>query len=215
MTNGSAPTMTAQVAHALQQLDAHGGVTLPGRLADATLHWFRVRRRWQSFAIGVLAVGAGLMVAGGVRRDAGVFWALAIPFGALLAFCGAVWAGVVLLLRRQMNPRRSAETQPVTIDPLGVTLRGIGPLPWTWLAPPERRRVPVRNDIGGVCTLMPLTPEGHSVVNAQPGWWRHLVGPKPYLRFDIPYLLLPGIEGLTEEETMYLFRIVHERFAQP
>ncbi|QZY50850.1 hypothetical protein [Leucobacter tenebrionis] len=102
----------------------------------------------------------------------------------------------------------------MTIDPHGVTLRGIGPLPWSWLAPPERRRVPVKNDIGGDCTLMPLTPAGHAAVNAQPGWWKHLVGPKPYLRVDIPYLLLPGIEGFTEEETLHLFRIAHERFAR-
>lgn len=37
-----------------------------------------------------------------------------------------------------------------------------------------------------------------------------LVGPKPYLRFDVPSLLLPGIDGLTEQEVMQLFGVAYE-----
>lgn len=198
---------------ALAQLDARGELTLPGRPADVTLRWIRRRNRLRACAITTLGVGVLLAVLGGVLRDSGI-WALAVPVGGFLAFLGATWMGLVFMLRRFVTPRLVAESHPVTIDWRGVVLRGIGPIPWADVAPPQRVRVRVKNDIGGVCTVMPFTRQGYSRVNAQPGWWTNLAGPKPYLRFDIPYLLLPGIDGLTEEETLHLFQIAHERFAR-
>jgi len=212
-TGGYQHPPTASLHGSLAQLDARGGLTLPGRPNDATLRWLSRRNRLLACAIGTLIVGALLAVLGIALRDLGV-WALAMPLGGFLAFVGAISTGLVLLLRRLMSPRLVAESHPVTIDRHGIVLRGIGPIPWSDVAPPQRMLVRVKNDIGGPCTVMPLTQQGHARVNAQPGWWMNLVGPKPYLRFDIPYLLLPGIDGLTEEETLHLFQIAHERFAR-
>lgn len=116
-------------------------------------------------------------------------------------------------LNHAWEGRRLAEYQPVVLDAAGIRLRGIGPIPWADVAPPERRRVLTKNDVGGVCAVMPLTASGHARVNATMAAWTQLVGPRPYLHLTVPHLLLPGIEGLPEEETMVLFRTAHQWFA--
>jgi len=213
MTSPGTTPQTLSLQAVLAQLGAHGAVTLPGRACDPTLRWMRSVAGVRNVAIGVLALGMALMILGGVLRDVGS-WALALALGGFLAFAGVVALGTALLLRALYGPRLAAEAHPVTIDRSGTVVRGIGPIPWSDVAPPERTRVRVRNDIGGDCTVMPLTALGHERVNAQPGWFRVLVGPKPYLRFSIPYLLLPGVDGLTEDETLELFRAAHWQFAR-
>jgi len=212
MTSPGSTPQTLSLQAVLAQLGAHGALTLPGRACDPTLRWMRRVAGVRSVAIGVLALGVVLMILGGVLRNTGG-WALALVVGGFLAFAGVVALGAALMLRGVYGPRLAAEARPVTIDRAGVVLRGIGPIPWSDVAPPERTRVTVRNDIGGDCTVMPLTVLGHARVNAQPGWFRTLVGPQPYLRFDIPHLLLPGVAGLTEDETLELFRAAHWQFA--
>ncbi|MEH0974575.1 hypothetical protein V6U77_25925 [Micromonospora sp. CPCC 205546] len=207
------PGTPSPLAWALQQLHVHGAVSLPGRRSDPVIRWLKRRRLFIGISLGIMGLGVLVLIAGIALRQVGV-WALGIPIGAFLVFVGVVYLGVVLMTGRLMGGRVRAETQPVVIDATGIILRGIGPIPWSDVAPPERRRIPVKNDIGGLCTVMPLTEQGHARVNSQLGWWTNLVGPKPYLRWDLPYLLLPGIDGLSEDETVHLFRIARERYAR-
>lgn len=215
MTIRSSPTpgTPGMLDGVLGQLHHHGAVSLPGSWAGATARWLRRRRILMGTMFGISGTGVLTVVLGLALRNVGV-WALLIPLGSLLAFVGLMGGAIAGLLGRLMRDRLGAERQPVLIDQQGVTLRGIGPLPWRFLGPPARLHVRVKNDIGGACTLMPLTPEGHRVVNAQAGPWRALVGPRPYLRTEIPYLLLPGIEGLSEDEVVQLFQYAHERYAR-
>lgn len=166
---------------ALAALGARGAVQLPGRPSDLTSRWLRRRRI-------ALAVMAGVAVLG----------VAALATGIALAHVGA-WALVAVL----------GAALPVVLGPDGVVLRGIGPIPWGDLAPPVSQRILVKNDIGGTGAFMPLTPVGRERANAQPTWWTQRVGPRPYLHVEVSHLLLPGIDGLTEADTMELFRAAH------
>lgn len=200
--------------HAVHRLRETGHVTLPGRESAPLKRWLRGRRRLAIASGIVTGVGLVAFIVGLALHDVGS-WPLAILIGAFVTFTGLVVLIVVIAGNQLMRGRIRAETQPVSITPAGVTLRGIGPIPWSDLARPERRNIVVRSDVGGRCTVMPLTHQGHARANAQPNGSTHLIGPKPYLRFDVPYLLLPGIAGLTEDETLELFRIAHQRYAEP
>ncbi|HJB63439.1 MAG TPA: hypothetical protein H9769_07025 [Candidatus Microbacterium pullistercoris] len=159
------------------------------------------------------AIGLVLMIAGILLARVGA-WVLLIPVGGMLCFVGVLLAGVLALHVHAYRNRLESETGPVVIDARGIVARGIGPIPWHHVGPPEWRHVWTRVDIGGRSTVMPLTPEGLARVNEQPGWWRMRVGPQPYLAFNIPSLLLPGVADLSDDEVLQLFAAAHQRFAR-
>ena len=196
----------------LQELDAHDAVSLPGKRSAPVVRWCRLRSVTFRICLGVIALGVLTVIGGLLLRDVGA-WGLLMPAGIFLVFIATVAVGAIALNGHLMGDRLRAELQPVVLAADGITLRGIGPISWDDVGSPERRHVRVKNDIGGECSVMPLTQQGHARISRQPGWWQHRVGPKPYLRFDVPYLLLPGIENLTEEETFHLFQIARQRFA--
>lgn len=196
----------------LQGLDAHGAVTLPGRASEPLSRWLRTRSRAIRVAFGVGGAGVLLIVLGVLLRNVGL-WALLIIVGALPTVLGTLVGLILIATGRLWADRIRAEELPVRLDASGVSLRGIGPIPWADLRVPEHRWVPVKNDIGGQCTVMPLTPQAQARVSAQPGHWQVRVGPKPYLRLVPPFLLLPGVEGLSEDEVVHLFRFAHSRFS--
>ncbi|WP_456284822.1 hypothetical protein [Microbacterium sp. JZ101] len=209
MTAGAA---SPALAGALERLRVHGRVVLTGCESDPVLRWLRRRRILVGVALGVAALGALGVVAGLLLRDDGL-WAL-MPVGAFAVFWGAMVGGLLMISTRLMGDRLRSERQPVVVEAAGITLRGIGPVPWSDVDAPERRRIPVKGDIGGICAVMPLTAQGRARVSRQPAWWRLRVGPRPYLRTDVPCLLLPGIEGLTEDEALQLLSTAHERYAR-
>lgn len=201
----------AGVAEALHQLDLHGGVVLEGRRSEPFRRWYR--RRQIALLVFLLVAVAGVLaiIVGVALREVGA-WAVLILFGGFLVFFGLGTAGGLALVNRLHRFRAEAETAPVVLDPRGIWLRGIGPFLWSDVHPPEYRRVWTHNDVGGRCAVMPLTPQGHARVNAHPGSRTLLVGPRPYLRVNTPYLLLPGIEGLSEADTVRLFQAAYERY---
>lgn len=202
----------AQLDDALKRLSGHGTVTLAGRAAGPVERWLRVRRTAIGASLGAAALGVICAVGGVALRDVDA-WALLVVVGGFLSFAGIVAAAATWISTRMWSGRLRAEREPVVIDRTGITLRGIGPVPWSGLSPPEHRRIVVKNDIGGFCAVMPLTAQGIELVRQQPGWWQLRVGPRPYLHWRVPCLLLPGIEGLSEDETMRLFALAHQRFA--
>lgn len=206
------PIAPGPLTQALDRLRSRGTVTLPGCRAVPVERWLRLRRRIIGGYLGVLIAGVLLTALGLVLRDVGL-WSLAIPAGVFLATSGGLMVGLIGKTTRMMGGRLRAEKEPVTLDARGITLRGIGPIPWSDVEAPERRRIRVKNEFGGRCAVMPLTPQGLARVNAQQGWWTHRVGPRPYLTWSVPYLLLPGIQGLSEDDTIELFRVAREMFA--
>ncbi|MBM9465366.1 hypothetical protein JL108_18095 [Aeromicrobium sp. YIM 150415] len=202
---------TQQLPDLLRQLDLHGTVAADGRPSEPFRRW--VGRRRATLLVAVLIAVAGVVgiVIGLVLREVGV-WAILLPVGGFLVFAGLIIAGVLALVSSAHGFRREAETAPVVLDPAGVWLRGIGPLLWSDLFPPEYRRIVTKNDVNGRCAVMPLTPQGHARINAHVTAQALLVGPRPYLRADVPYLLLPGIDGLSEDETVRLFHTAYERY---
>ncbi len=197
---------------ALHLLRIHGWVSLPGRPSDPFRRMLRARRRMVLGLVVLSGVGVAAVVVGLALRDTGL-WSLLIIFGGFFVVLGGVAAVLMWALNHALEGRRLAEYQPVVLDAAGIRLRGIGPIPWSDVALPERRRVLTKNDVGGVCAVMPLTASGHARVNASMAAWTQLVGPRPYLHLSVPHLLLPGVDGLTEEETMVLFRTAHQWFA--
>ncbi|WP_144794917.1 hypothetical protein [Kocuria palustris] len=188
----------------LQHLRARGAVMLPGRRSDVVARWLGRQRVAAAVLLSLGVVGVLLVPLGAALQEIGL-WSLLIPLGVLLAFVGLLAGVGAAVAIRSIGSRWRVEEQPVVLDGLGVSLRGIGPLPWSVLGPPERRRIRVKNDVGGLCPVMPLSPEGRAMVRAQSLWWQRRVGPRPYLRFEVPYLLLPGIDGFTEDQTIELF----------
>lgn len=201
-----------RVQQILQQIDAYGRAQLAGTESGTVARWLKHRRVQRVVFIVALPLGIVTMIVGFVLRASGV-WGVLILVGAFVAFLGFVGLGVLAAHSRMMRGRLLSEHDPVVLSAHGISLRGIGPIPWSHLEPPRRTRVPVKNDIGGDCLVMTFTPDGHAFANQRPGWWSNRIGPKPYLRFDIPHLLLPGIKGLSDEDVMELFRLVHRRFA--
>ncbi len=206
----SGPVLLAQ---SVRLLETHGCVRLAGAYSGATARWVKRRRAIIPVSLAVGAVGLLLIIAGILLARSGA-WILLVPLGGFLCFVGVLNAGVLALHVHAYRGRLEAELGPVVIDARGIVARGVGPIPWGHLGAPEWRRVWTRMDIGGICTVMPLTPEGFARVNEQPSWWRTRIGPQPYLAFNIPYLLLPGVAGLSEEEGLQLFAAAHRRFAR-
>ena len=202
---------TTRLPEVLRQLDRHGTVSLEGRRSEPFRRW--IGRQRIASVIFLVGAGAGVVaiVLGVLLRDVGA-WAVLIVVGGFLVFFGlAVAAGIMAVIHLH-GFRTEAEKAPVVLDPSGIWLRGIGPFFWSDVYPPEYRRVWTHNDVGGRCAVMPLTPQGHTRVNTHVTSRTLLVGPKPYLKAHVPYLLLPGIEGLSEEETMRLFQAAYERY---
>lgn len=193
---------------ALAALHARGAVQLPGRPSDLTSRWLRRRRIALAVMAGVAVLGVAALATGIALAHVGA-WALVAVLGAALLFVGGVSAGLLLFATRLLRDRVRSERLPVVLGPDGVVLRGIGPIPWGDLAPPVSQRILVKNDIGGTGAFMPLTPVGRERANAHPTWWTQRVGPRPYLHVEVSHLLLPGIDGLTEADTMDLFRAAH------
>lgn len=196
----------------LRQLDNHGAVTLPGRPSEPLSRWLRRRRRAIRIAFGVGAAGVLLVIVGVLLRNLGI-WSMLIVLGALPAVLGTLVGLILLAVGRLWADRIRSENLPVRLAASGVCLRGIGPIPWADLRGPERRWVPVKNDVGGECTVMPLTPSAQDRVSALPGHRHMRVGPKPYLNLGTPLLLLPGVEGLSEEEVVHLFHCARAKFS--
>ncbi|MCW4459752.1 hypothetical protein [Microbacterium sp. MPKO10] len=202
---------TGLLANALQQLHAHGTISLTGRPTGPNERW-RKRQKTILLVFSIISmIGTVTMITGIIVRGT-VGYLLLVPLGGFVMFVGGVSSFAIALVGGAQRSRVRADLQPVVLDAWGIRLRGFGPIPWGDVGPPEYRRIMTKNEPGGMCAVMPLTPVGHARVNALPVSIRVLVGPKPYLRLDVPYLLLPGIEGYTEADVIQLFGTARDMF---
>src|SRR5690606_35032543 len=136
-----------------------GQVTLRGEPAT----WSRVTR-WLFVVLGGLVgllalapvVVIPLVLLGGAEISLG------IVFGVFGVYAMLTGLGVVLVLGYRRQARYLAlERQRVILDARGLTLRGVGPIPWHDVGPAEHRLVRNENSDGFVRrAVMPLTASG-------------------------------------------------------
>lgn len=131
----------------LQFLDIHGTVTSPRRPSEPLSRWRRKRSRAIRISFAGACAGVLLIIAGVILRDVGL-WSLSLILGAFLAVLGLLVGLILIGVGRLWRDRIGSEELPVRLDAFGVSLRGIGPIPWADHCAPERRYVPVKNDIG-------------------------------------------------------------------
>lgn len=201
-----------QLPSALQFLYQHGSITLVGASSRGQIRVTRARRIglvvFGSLGfLGVIAVTAGI-----VLRDT-VGWAIAALVGFFLLFVSFVGVVVYLAVIMLHRYRSVGEQKPVVITPQGFWLRGVGPIHWHEVQPPVYKWIVSKHDINGKYAVMPLTQAGLDRVNSNMSKESLLVGPKPYLHFTIPYVLLPGIAGFSEDDTVQLFQAAYSMFA--
>ena len=202
-----------QLPSALHHLYRHGSIVLQGAKSRAQRKWERRRRNGVFICLGIGALGVIALVAGLLLSRIHEAWALLIVFGPFLMFIGFVAAGIATLVFKLHRYRAAAEQQPVVLNPHGIWLRGIGPIGWHEVQPPMYRMIFSKNDVMGRLPVMPLTEVGQARLNQNPSSSTLLVGPVPYLHLQVPYMLLPGIDGFSEADTMELFQVAYGLFA--
>lgn len=207
------PARPDPVPAALATLRRDGVVVLPGA-HPAAVHDVGVRGRGLVTAGIVLgSLGAVLLLVGVTARVVALFtddldvWALfsllVFPGILLLTTGGALWLGS-LLMRLNVQRRSAADPLPVVLEREGFRVRGAA-IAWTDVEAPLIASLTVRGDVSGRMAVMPLTERGRRRINAWPFEARELVGPREYLRSQVRYALLPGIQGYTEAEVMRVF----------
>lgn len=191
---------------------ANGQVTLEGR-APASLRIMSVLT-WVLIVMTTgLTVGMIIMII--VVMANGTFVS-PIGFGAPVMAAGLV--ALTLLLRRRHLRLVNRFRMPVAIGTRGILLRGIGPIPWHDFLPPTHRLVAARYDDGMTRrAIMPLTQSGFNNVNVLPASERTIIGAAKSRLFrggPVDHIEMPGVEGLSSEETMQLIAEAHQHFSR-
>ena len=192
---------------ALQQLRTTGMVRLPGSPAW-TSRLLRGLTLVLAGLIGLVAVG-GLVVGVVVIATGAVEVTAATIVGMVmvLAMLAALMA-LVLWWRRSLNRYAQVEHLPVVLDASGLTLRGVGPIPWWDFGPAEHRMVPSEHSDGYTRrAVMVLTRSGfHNVNVALPEQLRSRICPAhgPFWNKRHEWIYVPGVAGLGEGEVMDL-----------
>lgn len=200
---------------ALNSLQTTGVARLPG--APAT--WSRVMR-W----LFIVLMGLVCLLIVGVPVFAVLMWdeiegtataATVFGFVSVLAMAGGLLAWVVSGYRRHARFAEQ-ERQDVTLEARGLTLRGVGPLPWRDFGRAEHKMVRAEHDSGWVrWAVMPLTPTGLVGVNElMPVELRPQVSPASgaFWRRTHRWIYVPGVEGMSQREVMALINSAREMF---
>lgn len=209
--------MSQEFDNAMAALRATGNVTLPGRPAA----WSAGSRApvFTQFA-GVIVVFLALLslYIFGLSRGLDETPWLIIGAAVLLAVFALVTVGMTYELRRRRT-YRAFEYENVTIDRVGLTLRGVGPIPWADVGPAARQfTASERHGAILVRAVMPLTPTGKDTVNRrlETGLRERISGAIGMYGFrDRWFLNVPGIDGLKERETIELINTARTMFGTP
>ena len=204
--------MDSSYERALQTLEATGRVTVPG----ASARWSRGASRMLIAAIAmvvVLGIGsvAVAVASGGAFAPPG---AIAGVVGVLVML--AIAAAVLLAMRTRHGAFAGAETNDVVLDERGLTLRGVGPIPWQDFGFAEHRMVPAEHTSGYMRrAVMPLTASGLFNVNERlPEERRRLLSPPmgPVWNRRHEWIYVPGVAGLRAGEVMDLINAAHRMY---
>lgn len=207
--------MSPEAESAWAVLQETGRVSLAG--APAT--WSRAMR-WLMLALGalliLLAVGGLVAIPFALASGLQVTAATVVGFFgvyAMLAVMGALFS--VWYRRRQRY--RALEYEAVVLEAGGITLRGVGPIPWRDFGPAQHRLVRSEHSDGYTRrAVMPLTELGFAGVNQRlaPAL-RERISPAtgPFWNRTHRHIYLPGVEGMRQGEVMWLINAAHQKFS--
>lgn len=155
-------------ARALQILRTTGRLRLPGAPSPGQV---AVRRLLAALTVIVIvlilvciigSIGLALVPFVGLGSNR---TELVIMFGVIAAILGAVLV-VLVVSRRNLRRVRGVARLPVELDARGLTLRGVGPVPWSDFEPARVEMVQKRSDGNYArAVIMPLTRSGMVAVN--------------------------------------------------
>ena len=191
-----------------------GWVSLPGAPAvwSSAMRWLFL----------VLMVLVGLLAVGGLvsvpfALVSGVEVTAATVFGFLGVYAMlAVLATLISVGYRRQKRYREVERRAVIIEARGITLRGVGPIPWRDFGPAQHRMVRNEHSDGWVRrAVMPLTASGFVGVNQRldPAL-RERISPAtgPFWNRTHRHIYVPGVEGMRQGEVMWLINAAHRMF---
>ncbi|WP_029090004.1 hypothetical protein [Brevibacterium album] len=199
--------MTPTIEEALHALQTHGRIELRGAASG-----------WAQLTLGLTAVLLGLValliVAPPLVLLIVFLTGTPLPVPAVIGGFGVMVLGAFMFalvrsMRKRHRQYRDTERSPVVIDGRGLTLRGVGPLPWQDLGPAENRLVMLPSS--GSHTLravMMLTPSGlHNVNTRMPLHLRPLLSPA-VRRFgrgqQHSWVFVPGVRNMSTREVIEL-----------
>lgn len=181
---------------------------------------------WSSGILVLLRIVMGLVIflaVGGLVAVVSVAFLVENPpwFGMIFGFISGLGMMAVLffLIRLGMQRQeqfRETEREPVLLEPAGLTLRGIGPIPWRDFGPAVKRMVPAEKDSGYTLrAVMELTNSGMFNVNERtPPELRERISPVmgPMWNRHHRYIYVPGVEGLQQSDVIELINMAHRMF---
>lgn len=190
---------------------------MPGRPAG----WSKARRWLFLVLIGLVSlVGLGAAIALGLVLSGESLRVTGATISGIISVYAMLFGGLALLIttyRRQLE-FADLEREEVRLETRGMTLRGIGPIPWQDFEP--ARSMMVRAEHSGSYTLravMPLTQLGLVNVNQRmPRQLRGRISPAvgPFWSRRHRWLYVPGVEGMPEGAVMELINTAHWMFGQ-
>ncbi len=203
--------MSPALQHTINNLQTTGAVRLPG--ASAT--WSRlVRILFTVLLTMICALAIGSVTFFVIAAFTGAWPSGGALVGMLtsLIMLGGLFA-LVYFGRLRQKKYHSSEQQPVILEPQGLTMRGVGPIPWNDFGQADYEWVPAEHDTGFARrAVMPLTRSGLFNVNERlPPQLQKLISPPvgPVWDRRYEYIYVPGVEGLKQREVMYLINVAH------
>lgn len=206
--------MSPTMNFALQSLHQSGRVVLPGAAAA----YSNTVRGWMIgvlvfvslIPLGMLLLAFLLIFATG-SLIAGIVVFLVLVL-APLAFASLVWWRY---FRWRRKYGELVEEVPVSMDADGLTMRGVGPIPWSDFGPAMYRRLPAEFGRGVSATaVLPLTQRGVTTLNQHvPPELSQRLAPIRIAHRAHRYLDVPGIQGLSEREVIDLINTAHNKFS--
>ncbi|MGP5072766.1 hypothetical protein ACTXOR_11250 [Arthrobacter rhombi] len=202
---------------ALKALQTTGAATMPGKPAwwsKATRGLFLVL----IVLVSLLAVGLPIfLIVFPSSESVRVTGATIVGFTTVEAM---VTGGLALLITgyRRHGEYVDFECRDVRLEARGMTLRGIGPIPWEDFG--AAQSVMVRSEHSGGYTLravMPLTASGLFNVNTRMSRrLRRYVSPAlgPFWNRHHRWIYVPGVEEMSEGDVMELINTAHWMFGQ-
>ncbi|MFT0848925.1 hypothetical protein VR010_14395 [Actinomycetaceae bacterium L2_0104] len=204
--------MSPSVERALNVFRTTGRLVLPGGPSP----WARATKALLAvlFVLLVLltiAAPVGMTIAvtyGGLEMTAATIVGVLMVEAILIGLLALVAFGV-----RRQRRYELFETSDVILEPRGLTLRGVGPIPWADFGTASYRMVPSEHSSGHTRRgVMPLTESGVYNVNVlMPPELRWRVCPATgayWSKWRHMYVYVPSVEGMKTAEVMELVNAV-------
>lgn len=190
---------------ALQSLHQSGRVVLPGRPA---VYSDTTRGCMIGALIFVSLIPLGLLVFAVLLAIATDSWFAGIVIVGFLVLLPLTFTALVWwrYFRWRKKYAELPEEVPVTMDPNGLTMRGVGPIPWADFGPAMHKLLPAEFGRGSSASaVLPLTDRGIVMMNQHmPAHLTQRVTPIRVAGRHSRYLDVPGIQGLSQREVMDL-----------